>query len=158
MSADDITYALHDLEDFHGARLLNVSAATAALSAWQESFAKVEPQPASPLVENTFEHLRSKLLRDYPEKFDAEMYRDAVAAAQVHLQSLLTETVGSRRGTASTRRFVSRLITDFMGALEMCSDPRANSPALGLEPLHRHLGRCSSRSRNASSSIGPTSL
>lgn len=137
--ADDITYALHDLEDFHGARLLNVSAATAALSAWQESFAKVEPQPAGPLVENTFEHLRSKLLKDYPAKFDSETYTDAVAAAQTHLQSLLTETVGSRRGTASTRRFVSRLITDFMGALETCRDPDPTRPPVGLEALHWHL-------------------
>lgn len=137
--ADDITYALHDLEDFHGARLLNVNAATAALSAWQESFATVEPQPAGPLVENTFEHLRTKLLRDYPEQFDAETYRDAVGAAQGHLQSLLTETVGSRRGTASTRRFVSRLITDFMGALELCPDPSPTQPPIRLESLQWHL-------------------
>ncbi|CUR62097.1 putative deoxyguanosinetriphosphate triphosphohydrolase [metagenome] len=136
--ADDITYALHDLEDFHESGLLDSTAAREALTTWRQSFAGRDPQAPGPLVENPFERLRAKLAKDYAVRFDAEAFEDAVTRVGAHLLQLQSESVGTRRATANTRRFVSQLITDFVGAVQVEEEPSWDRPPLRLEIQHWH--------------------
>ncbi|MBD3948154.1 deoxyguanosinetriphosphate triphosphohydrolase family protein [Nocardioides ganghwensis] len=136
--ADDITYALHDLEDFHESGLLDSTAAREALTTWKQSFAGRDPQDPGPLVENPFERLRAKLAKEYAVRFDAEAFEDAVTSVGAHLLQLQSESVGTRRATANTRRFVSQLITDFVGAVQVQDQPTWDQPPLMLENQHWH--------------------
>jgi dGTPase len=137
--ADDITYALHDLEDFYGARLLELTSARDTLDLWRKTFAGREPGESGPLIENPFESLRAKLARDYPKRFSPDRYDDAAGAVEQHLIMLQQESVGTRRAEANSGRFVSQVITDFLGGVVLHPAANPDLPPLQLSPAHWHI-------------------
>lgn len=136
--ADDITYALHDLEDFYGARLLDLAAARDALHVWRRTFAGKELSETSALIENPFEALRGKLSKEYPSKFEREGYDEAADVVEQHLLMLQQESVGTRRARANGGKFISGVISDFLREVRVETEATPDQPPLQLSSHHWH--------------------
>lgn len=135
--ADDITYALHDLEDFAGSALLDLLRAEEELNSWRSAFARAAVTESTTFTENPFENLRRTLSRKHPSRFDASEFADAADYVLTHLTQLRQYRTGARRASANTRSIVSKLITAYVEAVELrsASDPVA---PVGLQPQEWH--------------------
>jgi dGTPase len=128
--ADDITYAIHDLEDFHAAGFLAVAEARESLEHWVKTHSsdKSDEQRSN---SNKFGQLREKLKKNYASLFDHNRFAHAIQVVAGHLQFLLSDSVGYHRSIANTRIIMSRLITEYVEKIYL----RADTPSIVLSPI-----------------------
>lgn len=128
-TADDITYAIHDLEDSYLSGMLDVARVLADLDACIEQFNK-------PNAANPFTQLRRKLSLDYPESWvtDADFY-EALKMANSLLRVRMEFANGgqSTDGESAVRAELSNAISKFITAVDVKPSVLwANGPYLGL--------------------------
>jgi dGTPase len=136
--ADDITYALHDLEDFHSAGLLATAEARESLESWLNTYGYRDEIGLA--AQDPYSNLATALSRDYPGHFEREAFVEAARVVANHLSSLLRESiVGHQRAVASVRTLVSKLITDYVGGISLNTEtPTISSPPVLLRSDHWH--------------------
>lgn len=124
--ADDITYALHDLEDFYQGRLLDDRAVINELDAydrhwhnrdWNEADDNTEPGAITA-------RLGKNLARDYGY-FDRSLFRGAVRDVIAHFRSgvYTGPYTGARDQVAEMRQFTSDAIGEALGAVVITAEP-----------------------------------
>jgi len=140
--ADDITYALHDLEDFLQAGLFDGPRADAELEGYSQRWARKEDMKE--LVDapgTTFARLRQDLARDYGGLFDDDQFANAVEDARQFLGGVAYEPFAGRRSQqASLRRATSDGIQQLIGAVVLDPAPATDAaPYARLDPPTWHL-------------------
>jgi len=128
--ADDITYAIHDLEDFHLAGILDIKNARDALQ-------RVTAGAANETSSNPLGSLRKQLYKSYPHRFDDKVYAEAARQVVGHVSYLIGEG-GHRRPRIGSRTFVSNLITDYIRGITVNTNPSVNLPSIVLRLDHWH--------------------
>jgi dGTPase len=138
--ADDITYALHDLEDFHSAGLLATAEARESLETWLRTSGYKDEGSAVLGPDDPYTSLMASLERDYPERFERETFVDAAQSVANHLSSLLRqEAVGRQRAVASVRTLISRLITEYVAAITINNEtPTVSRAPISVRTDHWH--------------------
>jgi dGTPase len=135
--ADDITYAIHDLEDFYKSGLLAFEMPRDEVKRWLDDLDDAtDPDGMSPL-----EHLKQRLARDYPGRFTDDAF--SVAARQVcdHLQTVAAASHNTyeRQRMAMARQSVSYLITEYLNGIALnSSPPNLTYAAVNLDDEHWH--------------------
>ncbi len=137
--ADDITYALHDLDDFRSAGIISVTDVRVELENWKDLFgASVRAGSAVQDAANRFGALREKLAGQ--PQYDAERFAEAVDAALRHFIGLTpTSNAHWRLNAQNARRFTSRLITEFSAGVIINTSPTREAAPLQLADDHWHL-------------------
>lgn len=137
--ADDIAYALHDLEDFRSAGLLSLREIGKELSDWTDTYgADLRQHREVADGGNRFGALRAALA-GHPQ-YDAEQYANAIGTATNHLSTLRDASNPHwRLNQASSRQFVSKLITECLRDLSVNAAPTRQRPPVSLAPEHWHL-------------------
>lgn len=109
--ADDITYAVHDLEDFFLAGILRVRA--------------VRDQIKESADEKEFvEDLKATLKLDYPEYFDSSLFDAARKSVLSELRSnLAPDFAGDMVATGKARAFGSRMIGQYITSVVVKDEP-----------------------------------
>lgn len=138
--ADDITYALHDLEDFLQAGLFDGRRAGEELHAYTQSWtAGDDPEARAEAPGAIFASLRVELLRDYGALFDDGMFAEAVASArQFVLGAAYEPFTGRRAAQAALRRATSDMIGELIVSVSLVPDAAPGLPyaELSSEPWH----------------------
>lgn len=141
--ADDITYALHDLDDFLQSRLISKAAILGVLDDWLiaavESSNSSARLPHRPDTSVLGKHER-KLRQTYPERFQKADMLEAVGALREVLDTALpAEHTGHTPAALSIQTMVSALITQFLGNLEVSATARRDFPYVRLAPVDWHI-------------------
>lgn len=143
--ADDITYALHDLEDFYEAGLFDGVLAAAELKGW-ENFWCTQPAAqrataSSEVTGGTFARLWAELHEDYPHLLDDGHYDAAVRGARAFIEGTVYAEGfrGSARQVAQLRSQTSEMITEFLKSIQLESAAPAPRPWVALEAYAWHL-------------------
>jgi dGTPase len=133
-ASDDITYAVHDLEDF-------IMAGTVDLFASLEDLQTLAGGESTPL---SFEDPVKRWARGYPGYFDRGQLQEAARVIVGHLSILPKRFDGSSDDIATVRDTFSRLINKYVGSLRLPYDLNSPAPhwrggpfiALDVEPWH----------------------
>lgn len=134
--ADDVTYALHDLQDFYFARVLPVPAVLSELRAYGE---QADRRRGAATSESPFAFLEKRLDRDYPGRFDRELYIQAVRQVRGDLSTNFAEYYDATPDTtAVVAKFVSRTIGELTKDLVLNVQPTGQKPAVMLADLQWH--------------------
>jgi dGTPase len=135
-TADDIAYAIHDVEDFHRVGVLQQAGVAAELRCWERS---AEPGPtAGPGA--ALERLRRRLA----ERDDWVYSDDAFAAAVARVRAELVDGLlavpfdGSMAAERAVAEFSARWTSRLVGGIRVLADPpvRAAHVALGEAQWH----------------------
>ena len=137
--ADDITYALHDLEDYRFAGLVSTVAVRSELNAWLERYAsRLKEGETVDDEDTTFGALRKRLTQD--PAYNTEDFIAAVYAALGHLKLLNDPQSRHWRITQeNSRRFISNQITQYIDHLELSVTPTRANPSLRLNVEDWHV-------------------
>jgi dGTPase len=122
--ADDITYALHDLDDFFRAGVIRKAIVRQMLLEFL-AVKDGEPMPGNLLSEKA-----GSLRRAYPHRFDSELYRNAATEVKRDLTALPEEFAGTRDHLARMQSMVSDVISECLSNIEVDATP-------GEQPLIR---------------------
>ncbi|MFI7165303.1 dGTP triphosphohydrolase [Rhodococcus erythropolis] len=131
--ADDITYALHDLQDFIIAQVIRIPAVTrdmkyarAALKRGGEGTEEREEEKYYPSGVKTFIDQQHRLATYYPNYFDPKLYRAALKWAQGKLEGLGSDTDGenSLEHTAHLKSQISSVIDDLVRSITIEPEPK----------------------------------
>jgi dGTPase len=129
--ADDITYAVHDLEDFYFARVLDVAGVIEDLY-----------DTAGSVIDSTpFQKLADRLALDYVGYYDLEMFRSAAkrVAAQLLQGFEARQRPAPAQREARARATTSDLIGRYINAVELAEEPLwVNGPHIGLRRAEWH--------------------
>ncbi len=139
--ADDIVYALHDLEDFYCARLLPVSVALEQLLDYDGSRGGQgrRTAPFDAALYCPVEDLATRLQRQHPEVYDAHQFQDAVSAVARRLLYMLLPTFdGSRSGFATIRSGISTLVSRYVGGVAVVEGGPSGGVTTKLRDKHLH--------------------
>lgn len=90
--ADDIAYAVHDLEDFAASNFLDFDHLASTCTRWYQKHSLEETPDEQKVADNWCSRVRSKLERDYPERFNSEDYAEAVKWLGIELREITTTT------------------------------------------------------------------
>lgn len=142
--ADDITYALHDLEDFYQAGLFDGARAAAELRGWDYWERRSEDERRTATTEDaggTFARLWADLRSDYPDLLDDGQYSLAIAGALNFINgSVYAEAFrGSAAQLAQLRSITSGQITTFLQGIALQPAAPEPSPWIALEAEVWHL-------------------
>lgn len=108
--ADDITYAIHDFEDYYRANHLDLREVIKELT----EFLLEEPPP-----ENRFRAVEAKLQRDYPNQFELEALKKSVKKVKNELSTQFeVQFQGTDLQMRKLRQFVSRLLGELVNAVK----------------------------------------
>lgn len=137
--ADDVTYALHDLQDFYMARVLPVPALSSQLDAYLRLEQSRKSDNASSSEAAVFATLARKLRRDYPDRFNHDAFTNAVrdVAGEVRL-SFLDYFDASPDSVAIVTRSVSNKIGELTNDLKINMSPTGQTPVVHLSGQHWH--------------------
>ena len=124
--ADDITYAVHDLEDFYLAGVLKVRAVTDALAGTGRSSA--------------FDSLARHLKRDYGGYYDKDLFRAARDAVLSDLKkSVRRDYTGSPDDQAEARRHLHNVLARLVNSVVLRPEAAwAGGPHFALPPAEWH--------------------
>jgi len=112
--ADDITFAIHDLEDFYAARILDLSAVLGAMDAYLDN-----------LVTASLTELADSLRTDFPSVFKDETFREVVQETRDFMPLWLVPSYeAAYDDTRKLRQFVSRMIGTMVQAVTISETPR----------------------------------
>ena len=136
--ADDITYAMHDLEDFYQARMFDGARAVRELRGYSEQW---RMRPAIEAHNNatpgaTIARLGAKLARDYPRMYRGNLFSDAVSKATSFLAASVYESPysGRRDQVARMRSATSSGIGEFLSNVQFVANPAHSlDPYITLE-------------------------
>jgi dGTPase len=135
-TADDIAYAIHDLEDVHRVGVLQQGAVAAELMAWQRS----GPRTADGRPGGAIESLRRQLHRK-----DSWMANDdAFAAAVEHVRAELVDGLlarpfdGSLEAEARVAAFSATWSRRLVESIEVVEQPAVRSGHVALAPAQWH--------------------
>ncbi|ROS21802.1 deoxyguanosinetriphosphate triphosphohydrolase family protein [Cellulomonas sp. PhB150] len=121
--ADDITYAMHDLEDFYRSRIITGSAVSAAANSWlrrHEEKKRTRVRDDGDVIAALYQ----KLEREYPTRFRRELLDVAVEAVANTVETAMKEPFdGSPSKVSTVRALVSATITKSIGNLEVGQSP-----------------------------------
>jgi dGTPase len=140
-TADDIAYAIHDVEDFHRVGVLQQGSVATELMAWQRDAAElrsVPPDTRRPGV--SVELLRRALHR----KDGWITTDDAFAAAVEHVRHELVDGLlaapfdGSAQAEQSVSRFSARWTRRLIDAIDVVPDPPVRAGHVLLAPAQWH--------------------
>lgn len=129
-SADDITYAVHDLEDFYLAGILDVASVHEELEAFKDG----------PDEDNAFTVLRNRLALDYQDWFDPDLFQNAALIVLAKLRSGYWRQRGGRRfQEAMARTEGTQLIGRYIAGMQLAEGVLwPNGPHVGLSRSHWH--------------------
>ncbi len=145
-TADDIAYAIHDVEDFYRVGVLQQGAVAAELMAWQREGASLRAITDAALTTSArrpgaaIERLRRQLHRKDGWIADD----DAFAAAVEHVRGELVEGLlalpfdGSIEAEQYVTRFSARWTTRFVDAITVVEQPSVRSGHVLLGPAQWH--------------------
>jgi dGTPase len=129
-TADDIAYAIHDLEDVHRVGVLQPGAVAAELMAWQRS------RSGDSAIESLRRHLHRK------DSWMAD--DDAFAAAVEHVRAELVDGLlaapfdGSLEAEAKVAAFSATWTRRLVGSIEVVDQPAVRSGHVLLAPAQWH--------------------
>lgn len=137
--ADDVTYALHDLQDFYMARVLPIPALIRVMRAYVERARSRKPDDSAASEAAVFAKLARKLAREYSERFSHDEFIEAVAGVLGEIDTNLEDYFdASPDAVANVTRFVSKKIGKLTDTLTLNPSPTGQSPAVLLTPEHWH--------------------
>jgi dGTPase len=138
--ADDITYALHDLEDFRGVGMLPLAEVVSEFKSWVQVYGARARRNEEKVGDERSAVGRLRLNLTKKSRYDAGLFYDAVRDAAEHLDALIPYSSFDWRVSAeSGRTFISRMITQFIANVEVNPNPSAGDPPLELSAEHWHL-------------------
>jgi dGTPase len=145
-TADDIAYAIHDVEDFHRVGVLQQGSVATELIAWQRDAAELRRLSAGALAATARRPGRSveQLRRDIHRKDRWVAGDDAFAAAVEHVRQELVDGLlaapfdGSIEAEQSVARFSGRWTRRLIDAIEVRPDPPVRSGHVLLAPAQWH--------------------
>lgn len=130
--ADDIAYAVHDLEDFCGAGAIDLRFPIAALKYLKER----PPKDITAVKDNPFSEMGKKLAEDYEGLFDPDVYRTELGNVHELLQDQFPDitSADSIDYQANLRRELASLVGYFFARIEIREVPRfADGPQISLD-------------------------
>ena len=137
-TADDIAYAIHDLEDFHRVGVLQQAGVAAELSGWQRHGVQDRPWNAGPGAD--LERLRCRLRDKDGWAFDDDAFAAAVDRVRDELVDGLLAAAfdGSMAAERAVAEFSARWTARLVGEVRVLPDPpvRAAHVTLGVEQWH----------------------
>ncbi len=145
-TADDIAYAIHDVEDFHRVGVLQQGSVSGELIAWQRDFAELSRLSADALARASrrpgvaVERLRRDLRRKDAWISDDEAFAAAVEQVRHELvDGLLSAPFdGSVEAEQGVARFSARWTRRLIDAIEVRADPPVRSGHVLLAPAQWH--------------------
>jgi dGTPase len=145
-TADDIAYAIHDVEDFHRVGVLQQGSVAGELTAWQRDAAELRGLPEPVLLATLRKPGRSveRLRRDLHRKDGWISDEDAFAAAVEHVRHELADGLlaapfdGSIEAEQGVARFSARWTRRLIDAIEVQPDPPVRSGHVLLAPVPWH--------------------
>jgi dGTPase len=134
-TADDIAYAIHDVEDFHRVGVLQQGSVATELMAWQRDADQLRTLSAETLAATARRPGRSveRLRRDLHRKDSWISDDDAFSAAVEHVRQELVDGLlaapfdGSIEAEQSVARFSARWTHRLIDAIEVRPDPPVRS-------------------------------
>jgi dGTPase len=143
--ADDITYAIHDLEDFYQEDAIDFGQVIGDLNDAAVYLAENASENVSASNRNPFIDASRKLNRDFPGYFDKSIYSEKLEVAV-----RILETGGFqaryRGGRLQGNRLQSKMaveIANFFDAIRVSTNPPwPNGPSVHLEAQAWHLMQC----------------
>lgn len=125
--ADDITYAIHDLEDFYLAGVLEPRTVVAELRSWTPTHKGAPNQ-------TVFNALQNRLMRDYPDYFLEDDFENAVDNVSTLLGHHFHGVFGgSPDDEATVHRACSKRIGEYVGSVSLSLEPAwAGGPYVAL--------------------------
>jgi dGTPase len=145
-TADDIAYAIHDLEDFYRVGVLQQGSVATELIAWQRDAAELRALPAATLAAAARRPGRSleRLRRDLHRKDGWISDEDAFAAAVEHVRHEVVDGLlaapfdGSMEAEQNVTRFSAFWTRRLIDAIEVRPDPPVRSGHVLLAPIPWH--------------------
>jgi dGTPase len=145
-TADDIAYAIHDVEDFHRVGVLQQGSVATELIAWQRDADQLPALPAQALATTARRPGRSveQLRRDLHRKDGWISDDDAFRAAVEHVRHELVDGLlaapfdGSIDAEQNVARFSARWTRRLIDAIEVRPDPPVRSGHVLLAPPQWH--------------------
>ncbi len=145
-TADDIAYAIHDVEDFHRVGVLQQGSVAGELMAWQRDSAALRDLPAQALATEhrrpgrSVEQLRRDLRRKDGWISDDEAFAEAVEHVRHELVDGLLAVAfdGSIEAEQSVARFSAYWTRRLIDAVEVRPDPPVRSGHVLLAPAQWH--------------------
>jgi dGTPase len=145
-TADDIAYAIHDVEDFHRVGVLQQGSVATELMAWQRDADELRSLTADSLAATARRPGRSveRLRRDLHRKDGWISDDDAFGAAVEHVRHELVDGLlaapfdGSVEAEQSVARFSARWTRRLIDAIEVRPDPPVRSGHVLLRPRQWH--------------------
>ena len=135
-TADDIAYAIHDLEDVHRVGVLQQGAVAAELMAWQRSGPATEEGRPGGAIES----LRRQLHRKDSWMADDDAFAAAVEKVRAELvDGLLAQPFdGSLEAEAQVAAFSATWTRRLVDAIEVVEQPAVRSGHIALAPAQWH--------------------
>lgn len=127
--ADDITYALHDLDDFYRSGLIRPAPLLALLdAAWRD-----------PNDQGMLSELCVKLKKDYPDRFNEDEMEAAITRTKSALTGLPGEFVGRRDQIVTVQAMVSELISEYLSRIQVGAQGPGRAPLVALASQDWHM-------------------
>lgn len=137
--ADDVTYALHDLQDFYMARVLPVPAVSKQLDSYVKHAHKRKNDDSTESEAAAFAALARKLTRDYPDRFDHDEYVKAVGHVGGDIAASFRDYFDASPETAANvTKFVSQKIGQLTEDIHLNLAPTGQTPAVHLSSRNWH--------------------
>jgi dGTPase len=144
-TADDIAYAIHDVQDFHRVGVLQQGSVATELMAWQRDAVELRTADAEALVSDrrpgrSVERLRRELHRKDSWVSDDDAFRAAVEHVRHELVDglLAAPFDGSIEAEQSVARFSARWTRRLIDSIEVRPDPPARSGHVLLAQTQWH--------------------
>lgn len=136
--ADDITYAIHDLEDFYRAGLIKRPAVLRIIEDWKNlKNSQVSRLDRSGMV---LQCLATKLRKEYPDRFRENIFREAVDQVRNDVLPAISENTysGTFDQDANLHIMTGIVISQCLKGLRVSKDGELCAPVL-LSPHDWHL-------------------
>ncbi|MCU1681817.1 MAG: phosphodiesterase [Amycolatopsis sp.] len=145
-TADDIAYAIHDLQDFHRIGVLQHASVAAELGEWARHTREMSTVDDEDLTTEhrrpgySLERLRRRLHAKDAWIVDDEAFADAVARVRAELVDDLLASVfdGSTEAEQATAAFSSRWTSRLVGGVLVVPSPPTRSGHVTLSPAQWH--------------------